>query len=87
MPATLRIRVEPVSIYQKLTARQSIPKPTALDVPLAAGTGIVFRHPSFPPQSKTVQLAPGENRDVIWSFFDLTGYLWVEVRPWARSIC
>ncbi|MEZ4746909.1 MAG: serine/threonine-protein kinase [Calditrichia bacterium] len=84
LPATLRIRVEPWAFIE-IDGAAIDSKATALDVPLAAGEHrIVFRHPSFPPQSKTVQLAPGENRDVIWSFFDLTGYLWVEVRPWAE---
>ncbi len=84
LPATLRIRVEPWAFIE-IDGAVIDSKATALDVPLAAGEHrIVFRHPSFPPQSKTLQLAPGENRDVIWSFLDLAGYLWVEARPWAE---
>lgn len=45
---------------------------------------VTFLHPNFSPQAMQVDLKPGEQKNLSWSFLKSAGYLWVEVRPWAE---
>lgn len=45
---------------------------------------LTFVHPNFSPYSMQVEIQPGEEKTVHWSFLKNAGFLWVEVRPWAE---
>jgi serine/threonine-protein kinase len=44
---------------------------------------VSFLHPNFSPQVFQVEVQPGEQKSLQWSFLENAGYLWVEARPWA----
>lgn len=44
---------------------------------------VTFLHPNFSPQVFRVEVQPGEQKSLHWSFLENAGYLWVEARPWA----
>ncbi len=41
-------------------------------------------HPNFPPQQFYIEMKPGEQKAVTWSFLKNVGFLQIEVRPWAE---
>lgn len=45
---------------------------------------IAFIHPGFSPRVMQLEIAPGEEKNLHWSFLADAGYLWVEARPWAE---
>ncbi len=58
---------------------------TNKQIDLSAGTHILtFKHPRFSPESQTINFKPSELTQVQWSFWAKTGFLNLEVRPWAH---
>lgn len=58
---------------------------TRRNFPLSPGKHTVaFLNPGFSPQVMQVDLAPGEEKSLRWSFLLDAGFLWVEARPWAE---
>ena len=45
---------------------------------------LTFVHPRFSPRSMSVKVEAGKTTEVSWSFLNNTGYLQLEVRPWAN---
>jgi len=50
----------------------------------AARYTIRMEHPRFETEIQVVDLTPGEKKNVHWSFWEKTGFLDVQVRPWAE---
>jgi len=50
----------------------------------AAQYTLLMKHPKFPAEKKTINLNPGEKKVIHWSFWEKTGFLDLQVRPWAE---
>jgi len=54
-------------------------------IPVLAGEHVLtFEHPRFETETQVVSFSPNELTQVQWSFWDKTGFLKIEVRPWAH---
>lgn len=58
---------------------------TRKNFPLSPGKyTVAFIHPGFSPRVMQLEIAPGEEKSLRWSFLNDAGFLWVEARPWAE---
>lgn len=56
-----------------------------ISVPVSPGKHtLTFLHPNFSPYAMPLEIQPGEEKTVRWSFLEHAGFLWIEVRPWAE---
>jgi serine/threonine protein kinase len=56
-----------------------------ISVPISPGKHtLTFLHPNFSPYAMPLQIQPGEEKTVKWSFLKNAGFLSIEVRPWAE---
>jgi len=56
-----------------------------ISVPVSPGKHtITLLHPNFSPYAMPLEIQPGEEKTVRWSFLEHVGFLWIEVRPWGE---
>jgi len=82
-PATLEVDIVPwarVHINDSLIDTHLVRQNVSLK---AARYTLVMEHPKFTAETRTLDLNPGEKKTIHWSFWDKTGFLDLQVRPWA----